>query len=500
MQNEYKTNIVKGALIGFANGIHQARIAVEDTIGKGSNAVIEKEDYPGYILTKDAYSIIQSIKLGDKTEQKAIDMLRDATDSQNKRSKDGRTAMTLICDSILQESIKSGENPAIINKEINELLPKIEDLILKQKKPISEDKINIVAKTASDSKRIGDLLGEIYKKIGKEGIIHVEGSGTWNDCIEYTDGIKFNDAGFISPYMGDEKSKKAVYENPIILVTKRKIEKEADISALIDNSIRQNKALVIFCDDMDSNLASNIVATHRAKVAKILIIKAPILWKNFIYEDFAKVTGATVIEESSGVNFKNLAFEHLGTCSKIVTDAEETVIVSNIDYSAHINDLKAKGDNDSLLRLSWLASKTAILKLGANNEGELSFTRLKTEDAVHSSKLALLDGVVKGGGLCLYKVSLEMPDTIGGRILSRALKAPLEQIMINAGSKMELHDFETYVDMEDLLDSAGVVRNSVRNAIALASTPLTSKIYISIPPKSQEQLMHETLVAQQRRF
>ena len=505
--DNYKTNISNNALVGFANGINIAANCVRGTIGKGSNVVIENELYPYYILTKDAYSIIQSIKLSDPVENQAILMLKDATDSQNKRSKDGRTAMTLIADSILQESIKSGENPVKISAEIELLFTKIEDLIAKQKKPITENEIYKVAKTASDSDRIGKLLGEVYEKIGTNGIVHIEGSGTWNDSVDYTDGIKF-DAGFISPYMVyDEQAKKegkkenkAIYENPIILVTKRKIEKVGDIESLVNTAIKQNKALVIFADDMDSKIASDIVATHRAKVAKLLIIRAPTLWKNYVYEDFAKVVGATVVEESSGIDFKNLEFKHLGTCKKIIVDKDETVIVGGSDITEHINTLKNIADNDSMLRLSWLANKTAVVKLGANNEGELSLLRLKTEDAVHSSQLALQDGVVLGGGICLYKVSLEMPDTIGGRILSKALKAPLEQIIRNSGKDTEIHDFENFVILEDLLDSAGVIRNSVRNAIALASIPLTSTHFIALPKKSQEQLMQEAMQAKGLRF
>lgn len=508
MQN-YKTNIENGTLVGFSNGINICANAVKGTIGKGSNVIIQHENYPYYICTKDAFSVIQSIKLENPIENQAVLMLKDATDSQNKRSRDGRTAMTLIADSILQESMRrrfswkfpffKRENPAKINKEITDLLPKIEDLILEQKKSISVDEIYKVAQTASDSERIGKLLGEIYKKVGKDGIIHVEGSGTWNDSVQYIEGTRFNDVGFISPYMvHDELAKKegkkeykAIYEKPLILVTKRKVEKVSDISPLIDLAIKENKALVIFTDDMESTIASNIVATHRAGIAKLLIVRAPTLWKNLVYEDFAKVVGATVIEESSGKNFKNLAFEDLGTCDKIIVDKEETVVIGGQDISEHINELKTRGDNDSLIRLMWLTTKTAILKLGANNEGELSFLRLKTEDAVHSSRLALIDGVVEGAGKCLWSISKQMPDSIGGKILKKALCRPLEQITENANGD-EIPN--------DLLDSADVVRNSVRNAIALASIPLTSTVFISIPPKSQEQLMHETLQAQGRRF
>jgi chaperonin GroEL len=234
-----------------------------------------------------------------------------------------------------------------------------------------------------------------------------------------------------------------------------------------------------------------MVNLHRQEVVKILIVRAPTLWKNLVYEDFAKVVGATVVEESSGKNFKNLVFEDLGTCDKIIVDKEETVVIGGQDISEHINELKTRGDNDSQIRLMWLTTKTAILKLGANNEGELSFLRLKTEDAVHSSRLALIDGVVEGAGKCLWSISKQMPDSIGGNILKKALCRPLEQITENANGD-EIPN--------DLLDSADVVRNSVRNAISLASIPLTSTVFISIPPKSQEQLMHETMQQQGRRF
>ena len=236
---------------------------------------------------------------------------------------------------------------------------------------------------------------------------------------------------------------------------------------------------------MDSQVASTLIDAHKQHVVNILIIPCPIIWKHYIFEDFAKVTGATIVEEASGVNFKNLQLSHLGTCDRIVTNREETIITGGADISSHIAELKARGDTDSLLRLSWLTTKTCILKLGANNETELSHYRLKMADAINSSKLALKDGVVRGGGLALVEVGLKLPKTKVGDIVESALMAPYLQLVKNNGTEFEVGN--------DIVDAAAVVKNAVRNAISLASIVLTSGIVIHLPPKTAEQIAGEVL-------
>jgi chaperonin GroEL len=235
---------------------------------------------------------------------------------------------------------------------------------------------------------------------------------------------------------------------------------------------------------MDSGVASLLVKAHKEGVINVLIIKAPVLWKNYVFEDFAKITGATIVEDASGVNFKNLEFKHLGTCEKLITDKDETVVMGVQDISSHIEQLKLDGSNDSLLRLQWLRTKTAILKLGANSESELSYFRLKATDAINASRLALADGVVRGGGIALYEIADTMPDTPAGQILKKALKAPHEQIKANLG-------VETLEIADDVIDAARVQKNAVRNAVSLASTILTAPIVITIPKKSPEQIAME---------
>jgi chaperonin GroEL len=237
--------------------------------------------------------------------------------------------------------------------------------------------------------------------------------------------------------------------------------------------------------------------THIKGIFKTLIIKAPTLWKDWLYEDFAQITGATIVQTTSGVSFKNLSVEHLGTCDKLITTKEETTVIGIKDISEHIETLKGQGTDDSKIRLAWLQTKAAILKLGANSESELSYFRLKAEDARNASYLALQDGVVAGGGIALFNAAQSLPDTLGGKILRIALASPLEQIIKNTGlNRFDLQEGKDYnlgdiqgfdartkqlVNMWEaqILDPAKVVKNAIKNALSVASTVLTSSVIIT---------------------
>lgn len=519
MANYNKNNIHEHARQGFANGINICRKAVEGTIGgRGINAIIEKDIYPFYIQTKDAFSIIESIRCQEPMEKMAVFMMKDATDSMNKKSKDGRTSMCILTDEIVSRSIASGRSGLEIEDELLSTLPEIEQHIKSQTKEITVDEVEGVATTASDSKRLGKLIASIYKKAGKDCIInHIEASGTTEDYVHFTEGVRFRDTGFLSESMvHDEQAKKAgrrevqaVYYDPKILITKRKINTEEELGPIVELMLKNGmKDLIIFTDDMDSNVATSVINTHKAGIMNICIIKAPIIWKNLIFDDFAKVTGATIVEDATGVNFDNFALEYLGTCKKIIIDKEDTIITPSVDYSEHIEYLKAQNDEESKLRLWWLSTKTATIRLGATNEGELSLMRLKCQDAIHSSQLALENGTVPGGGIALYNVSKEIKNPI----LKDALQGPLKQILLNAGINQIPEDIGGFrginvktkktvvMTKEGIVDSAMVVTNAIRNAIAIAIRVLTSKIFIQIPEKTPMDLQMEILSKQRTPF
>lgn len=513
-------NIHFNALEKISHGISLCASVVRETMGaKGKNVILEEREYPYHQITNDGATIIDRMSFTEPLTKMGHAFLKEVTQRSNNNSGDGSSTTTVLVDAILQEGIKSGLPGMEIKRELDELLPLIEKNIDEQTRQITVDEVEKVATIAGESKELGKILGEIYKFIGKDGIIHLEGSMTSETTYSTIDGVRFFDTGYLTSHMvhdeeaikEDRKETRAVYENPTILVTRRKISHINDIDPLIRKLQTQNKKdLIIFTDDMDSGVASLLIRAHRERVLNILIIKAPTLWKEFVFEDFAKVVGATIIEDAAGISFKSMEMNHLGTCSRIVVGKDETIILGGQDVSEHIAELKAIGDNDSMRRVSWLTTKTAILRLGANSETELTYKRLKAEDAIHSARTALQSGIVAGGGICLLNAAKELPIvSVGGSIMRRVLFAPAHQIMVNAGldtpqpttSNIGI-DANTgkEVDMFEagIVDSAKVVKMAVRNAIGIASTVLTASSMISLPPKTTEEIAAQMLAAQGR--
>lgn len=521
MLNKYTSNVHANALRGIANGITIATNAVKPTLGaKGSNVCIEMEEFPYVAVTNDGAFIIEHIDLQDPMEKMGLNFVKEAVTRSNNNSGDGSTTTCVLLDAILQEGIKSGAKGIELKNSLDSLLPEVIKFIDEQKREITVDTVESVATIAGESEEVGKLLGEIYKKIGKDGIIHLEGSGTFETSYDFIEGVRFADTGYLSPYMvhdeeaikNNRKETKAVYENPTILVTKRKISTVADINPLLQTLTDLNKKdLIIFTDDMDSGVASMLVEAHKAKVINVCIIKAPVIYKNSVFDDFARCIGATVVEDASGVTFKNLPLSALGTCGKITITKDETVIIGIQDISEHIADLNTKTDIESLMRLSWLNNKTVLLKLGALSETDLFYKRLKMEDAIYSSRRALAGGIVAGGGVCLLNVANALVgDSVGVKILKEALKMPIRQIIHNSGygtNGIVIREdcyggsigFDaknmTFVDMYEsgIIDSADIVKGAVKNALGIASTILTTSSLLSKPDETPEQIAGRVL-------
>lgn len=477
-------NIYQDALPRLAEGIRKATALVAPTMGpKGKNVEIESKLYPFHLITNDGATIIKSIELLDPIERIGLSHLKEAADRSNNNSGDGSSTMTVLIDSIGQEGIKSGVSTLEIKQSLDECLPIIEKSIHGQTRQITVDDIPAVAEIAGENKELAKTLGEIYKTIGANGIIHLEGSGLYQTSYSLIEGVRFVDTGYLSPYMATD-GKKAQYEKPTVLVTKNKISHLKDIEPILQALIvRGDKTLVIFTDDMDSNVARALVELQKndKRSINILIIKAPTLWKSYVFEDFAKITGATIIEDASGTSLGNkFRLDWLGTCDTIIVDKDETTVIGIKDISEHIKELETEGTSDAKLRLSWLTTKTAILKLGAKSETELSYLRLKAEDAIHSSRLALKHGVVVGGGIALKNAIENLPDTVGGKILKIALEAPNKQIIQNANGNTD------GMFGEEVVDASSIVLGAIRNALGIASTLLTTSSVIILPPEKEK--------------
>lgn len=502
-------NTYTDALPRLVEGIRKATAIVAPTMGpKGTNVEIESKLYPFHAITNDGATIIKAIRLSDPVESIGLSHLQEAADRSNNNSGDGSTTTAVLLNSILEEGIKSGINTLEIKQSLDDCLPVIEKSIAEQTRQISVSDIPAVARIAGENEQLAATLGEIYETIGKDGIIHLEGSGTYESSFGLIEGVRFIDTGYLSPYMANE-GKKAVYKNPSILVTKNKIGHINDINPLLGALESQGKKdLVIFTDDMDSGVARILIEAHSKGVLNVLVIKAPVLWKAYVFEDFAKCVGATIIEDSSGTKLgRELQMGWLGSCETLICDKEETTLIGIKDISEHIKDLETEGSTDSKLRLSWLTTKTAILKLGAKSETELTYLRLKAEDAIFSSRAALKYGIVPGGGVTLLNAVRLLPETIGGNILNVALQSPIRQIMFNAGSEyvnyQGLSDTwgydasdGAYKDMFDagIVDASSVVLGAVRNALGIASTLLTTSSVVTLPPPSQEELRNQSVM------
>lgn len=523
--SNYETNIRTNALQGYYNGIHQAREIVGKTIGgAGKNVALEIEQYPYHEVTNDGATIIEKMYFEDPVENMGLDFLKEVVGRSNKNAGDGSTTTTLLVDSILENGKE--HNGLEVKRSLDACIPFIEKSIESQKRTITPEdfeQLKQVATISSEDEKLGEMLAEIYGKIGTTGIIQPEYVlGKEGNSYTFIQGVRFaNLCGYLSPAMvhdeealkENRKETRAVYERPLILVTKRKITSIKEIDPIVKLAFKKEQDLVIFTDDMDSQIAQLLIAAHQrrkaeahAPVPRITIVKAPTVWKDYVFEDFAKCTGATIVHDQNGVNFKNLLESHLGTCEKIIIERDETILIGTKDLTEHIAELQAvvdggnDADDDALRRISWLTAKTVLLKVGGLSETELTYKRLKCDDAVNATRSALTDGIVVGGGLALVNVSHEMPDTLGGRILKEALWAPMKQIMKNAGveSVIGLTDTRGFnavtkeiVDMFDagIIDSAKVALNACKNAIGIVSTVLTIDDCLILPPKEPKMEM-----------
>lgn len=524
----HKNNFTQGkqALIGIANGVNICANAVRGTMGSaGKNVVIASERPPFTEITNDGAYIIQHLWFENPLEKRGHDLTKELVDRSNKTALDGSTATVLMFDGLLQEGLKV-ESSMELKESIEECLPLIKEKVYAQKTIITFDnteRIEQLANTASENPKFSKLIAEIYSKIGKDGIIQPEYVlGRDYDSYDFIQGVRFaNSCGYLSQAMvHDEEAIKekrkeirAVYENPVILVSKRKIANFRELNPAIKLAQSKQKDLVIFTDDMDSQTAQIIIANHqlrkegiRLDLPRVTIIKAPILWKDFVFEDFSKCVGATVVCDPTGVNFKNIEEKHFGTCDKIIIDKDETVIIGTKDISEHVAGLQAivesgnDNNDDALRRIGWLSAKTVLLKVGGMSDTELSYRRFKVEDTLGTVRTGLSEGITIGGGMCLYNVIKDLPNTLGGDILKRVLEIPARQITTNARVdferiKPQLTETKGYNSksrqISDLLadgvvDSVGTVFRSIQNAISIASTALTIDGDIDLPPKEKQ--------------
>ncbi len=470
----------------------------------GSNAYNPADFRPFYTITNDGKTILDNTKCSNEFEQAGVNILCDITSKTERESGDGRKTAALIGGAIV-ESADTNDYMGL-KRSLEECLPSIIKSLDDQSKPTTLDDIKAIATISSESEMIGDKISEIYQHIGADGVIEIDTSNLPETFYEITDGVRLKRCGFMYPYMANsDRNRTATYYNPKVAVIKEKISNPNQLDKLFAMCSKSGLAeLVLFVDEIDLSVCQDLAITHNGRLAqdgsvysfKTLVIKAPTIYKDVLFEDFAKVTGATIIDPGQGTSLKSFSLSWLGSASKISTTKEETVITGTQDITDHLRNLEERGQDVDKMRLFYLKTKTGILKLGANSDTELSHLKAKASDARNSAFLALSGGSVAGGGIALVNAINDLPNTIGGKVLKEALATPLRQLMKNANISEEEIDKlidgkalspESYgfnartlkcgdLRKEGVIDPTIVVKNSVTNAISVAATALTTRL------------------------
>lgn len=502
-------------------GINKIAQAVGGTMGTGgNNAIIEAIESPGHLMTNDGETILNSIVLEDPIEDMGRKMLLESVRRANKASGDGSSTTCVLTAAIIEEGLKyKGEaHPMDIKRSIEECVPLIEQSLDEQTKELVSDdgtfdieRLKQVATISAEDESIGNMIAEIYTKVGKSGLIYWDISKTNEDTYTIGQGITVEGAGFVSPYMCDatetgQNTNQVRIKNPYVLITKQKITSAADFNAIGETlNNKEVKDLVVFCDEYEPLIIPDIIKTRMLRGFRFVLVKMPVLWKDWWYEDLAKATGAKTVDPVAGLPMRELKEEHLGRVGNIVITKDETHIDGIKDITDHIATIEAEATDDSRLRASHLNTKTARYFVGAQSDSALSYRRLKVEDAISAAYQALNGGIVAGGGVALLQCSDTLPDTIGGRILKESLLRPFAQITSNAGisevslkGKDEGFDTRTRktVNMFEvgIVDPRNVVLNAVKNAISVAAAVITAPTIITLPREEAPQQQQPNLI------
>ena len=512
------------ARAAMLRGVDKLADTVKVTLGpKGRNVVLEKS-YGSPLITNDGVTIAKDIELEDHFENMGAKLVSEVASKTNDIAGDGTTTATVLTQAIVREGLKNvtaGANPMGIRRGI-ELATKaaVEELHSISKVVDSKDAIAQVAAVSSGSEEVGKLIAEAMEKVGNDGVITIEESKGIDTELDVVEGMQF-DRGYLSQYMVTDNDKmEAALENPYILITDKKISNIQDILPLLEQVLQQSRSLLIIADDVDGEALPTLVLNKIRGTFNVVAVKAPGFGdrRKAMLEDIAVLTGATVITEDLGLELKDATIENLGTAGKVVVDKDNTTIVEGAGDKAaladrvemikrQIGETTSDFDREKLQeRLAKLAGGVAVVKVGAATETELKELKLRIEDALNSTRAAVEEGIVSGGGTALVNVIKKVSElaaegdvATGIKIVVRALEEPVRQIAENAGcegsvviDKLKNAEHGTgfnaasgeYVNMIDagIVDPTKVTRSALQNAASVSALLLTTEAVVADKP------------------
>ncbi|WP_052997402.1 chaperonin GroEL [Staphylococcus aureus] len=511
-------------------GVDQLANAVKVTIGpKGRNVVLDKE-FTAPLITNDGVTIAKEIELEDPYENMGAKLVQEVANKTNEIAGDGTTTATVLAQAMIQEGLKnvtSGANPVGLRQGIDKAVKvAVEALHENSQKVETKNEIAQVGAISAADEEIGRYISEAMEKVGNDGVITIEESNGLNTELEVVEGMQF-DRGYQSPYMVTDSDKMvAELERPYILVTDKKISSFQDILPLLEQVVQSNRPILIVADEVEGDALTNIVLNRMRGTFTVVAVKAPGFGdrRKAMLEDLAILTGAQVITDDLGLDLKDASIDMLGTASKVEVTKDNTTVVdgdgdeNSIDarvsqLKSQIEETESDFDREKLQeRLAKLAGGVAVIKVGAASETELKERKLRIEDALNSTRAAVEEGIVAGGGTALVNVYQKVSEIeaegdieTGVNIVLKALTAPVRQIAENAGLEgsvivERLKNAEPgvgfnaatneWVNMleEGIVDPTKVTRSALQHAASVAAMFLTTEAVVaSIPEKNNDQ-------------
>lgn len=506
-------------------GVDALADAVKVTLGpKGRNVVLEKK-YGSPLITNDGVTIAKEIELEDAFENMGAKLVAEVASKTNDVAGDGTTTATVLAQAMIREGLKNvtaGANPMGIRKGMDKAIAKAIEELKAISKPI-EGKASIaqVAAISSADEEVGQLIAEAMERVGNDGVITIEESKGFTTELDVVEGMQF-DRGYVSPYMVTDSDKmEAVLDNPYILITDKKISNIQEILPVLEQVVQQGKPLLIVAEDVEGEANATLVVNKLRGTFTAVAVKAPGFGdrRKAMLEDIAVLTGGEVITEDLGLDLKSATIESLGRAAKVVVTKENTTIVEGAGDSAsiasRINQIRAQleettseFDREKLQeRLAKLAGGVAVVKVGAATETELKERKLRIEDALNSTRAAVEEGIVAGGGTALLNVynkvasiEAEGDEATGINIVLRAIEEPVRQIAHNAGLEgsviVERLKHEAvgtgfnaangqWVNMIEtgIVDPTKVTRSALQNAGSVAAMFLTTEAVVADKPE-----------------
>ena len=517
------------ARVKMLQGVNILADAVKVTLGpKGRNVVLDKS-FGAPTVTKDGVSVAKEIELEDKFENMGAQMVKQVASQTSDEAGDGTTTATVLAQSIVNEghkSVAAGMNPMDLKRGIDKAITTAVAFVEKLSVPCADD--NTIAQVGTISANgdidVGGIIAEAMQKVGKEGVITVEeGNGIDNE-LDVVEGMQF-DRGYLSPYfVTNQDSMTTELDNPFILLHDKKISNIRDMLPLLESVAKAGRPLLIIAEDIEGEALATLVVNNLRGTVKAAACKAPGFGdrRKAMLEDIAILTGGTVISEEVGLSLEGATVEDLGTAKKVTLNKDNTTIVDGAgdqkaiqarvnQIRAQIEDTSSDYDREKLQeRVAKLAGGVAVIKVGAGSEIEMKEKKARVEDALHSTRAAVKEGIVPGGGVALVRALDSLTklqgdnddQNVGINIVRKAFEAPLRQIVTNAGEEASVivakiregkgsYGFNAangeYGDMIEMgiLDPAKVTRTALQAAGSVAGMMITTEAMVTDMPKDE---------------